>query len=72
MLGTPCHYVSHADPSDFQPMKANFGIIPALTDGKRRNRRERARAYAERALEGLEVYWKAAGEPWHARKHETN
>ncbi|MBE2181910.1 MAG: methylenetetrahydrofolate--tRNA-(uracil(54)-C(5))-methyltransferase (FADH(2)-oxidizing) TrmFO, partial [Anaerolineae bacterium] len=25
MLGAMCHYVTHADPKEFQPMKANFG-----------------------------------------------
>ncbi|KAA3647774.1 MAG: methylenetetrahydrofolate--tRNA-(uracil(54)-C(5))-methyltransferase (FADH(2)-oxidizing) TrmFO [Chloroflexi bacterium] len=56
MLGALCHYITHADASDFQPMKANFGIMPPLTDGVRRNKRQRAAAYAERALEDLETY----------------
>jgi methylenetetrahydrofolate--tRNA-(uracil-5-)-methyltransferase len=56
MLGALCHYVTHAEAADFQPMKANFGIVPALTDGKKRNRRQRAGAYAERALTDLEVF----------------
>jgi methylenetetrahydrofolate--tRNA-(uracil-5-)-methyltransferase len=30
MLGALCHYVTHADLKDFQPMKANFGILPPL------------------------------------------
>jgi len=30
MLGALCHYVTHADLKDFQPMKANFGIMPPL------------------------------------------
>ncbi|KXK16185.1 MAG: tRNA uridine 5-carboxymethylaminomethyl modification enzyme gid [Chloroflexi bacterium OLB14] len=30
MLGALCHYVTHADLKDFQPMKANFGILPEL------------------------------------------
>lgn len=56
MLGALCHYITHADPADFQPMKANFGILPPLdTPGKgRRNKRQRAQAYAERALQDLE------------------
>ncbi|MBN2500560.1 MAG: methylenetetrahydrofolate--tRNA-(uracil(54)-C(5))-methyltransferase (FADH(2)-oxidizing) TrmFO [Anaerolineales bacterium] len=56
MLGAICHYITHADASDFQPMKANFGIIPALTDGKKRNKRERATAYAERAANDLDAF----------------
>ena len=32
MLGSLCHYITHADLKDFQPMKANFGILPALDE----------------------------------------
>ena len=53
MMGSLCHYVSHADPPQFQPMKANFGIMLPLDDGVRRNRRERSKAYAERSLREL-------------------
>ena len=49
MLGSLAHYIAHADPKLFQPMKANFGLMPPLDDGRRRNRRERASAYAERS-----------------------
>jgi methylenetetrahydrofolate--tRNA-(uracil-5-)-methyltransferase len=54
MLGSLCHYVTHADPHDFQPMKANFGILPEL-DRCIKNKRERYQAYAERALNDLWV-----------------
>ncbi len=53
MVGALCHYVSHAEPRHFQPMKANFGILPDLTDSIR-NKRERYAAYAARALADLE------------------
>jgi methylenetetrahydrofolate--tRNA-(uracil-5-)-methyltransferase len=56
MLGSLCHYISHADIKDFQPMKANFGIIPPLTDGVKRNKRQRAAAYAARALDSIKQY----------------
>ena len=55
MLGALCHYITHANAVDFQPMKANFGILPQL-DIKvkgRRNKRQRAEAYVQRALEDL-------------------
>jgi len=55
MLGALCHYVTHAEPQRFQPMKANFGILPPLADDRRRNRRERAVAYAERARLALDA-----------------
>ena len=56
MLGALCHYVTHASKADFQPMKANFGIMPPLTDGVRRGRRERAAVYSVRSLELLAAH----------------
>ncbi|HEX5809417.1 MAG TPA: hypothetical protein VFY25_12190, partial [Anaerolineales bacterium] len=54
--GALCHYVTHADLKDFQPMKANFGILPSLeTTGKKSGKRERGKAYSERALEDLQL-----------------
>ncbi len=50
ILGALCYYITHASEADFQPMKANFGIVPPLEDGVRRNKRQRAAAYSERAL----------------------
>lgn len=54
MLGALCHYVTHAAPRDFQPMKANFGIMPPLASPKKLKKRQRAEAYAQRALTSLE------------------
>ena len=54
MLGALCHYVTHADLKDFQPMKANFGILPPLEFGSKIGKRERGSAYAERALANLQ------------------
>jgi methylenetetrahydrofolate--tRNA-(uracil-5-)-methyltransferase len=57
MLGALCHYVTHADMKDFQPMKANFGILPPLADLPRKSgKRERTQAYADRALADLERF----------------
>ena len=53
MLGALCHYVTHADLKDFQPMKANFGILPPLELTSKIGKRERGSAYAERALADL-------------------
>lgn len=53
MLGALCHYITHADAGSFQPMKANMGILPPLDDGVRRKKRERAKAYADRAKRDL-------------------
>jgi methylenetetrahydrofolate--tRNA-(uracil-5-)-methyltransferase len=62
MLGALCHYVAHAEPDRFQPMKANMGILPPLDDGVRRNKRQRAQAYAERAGRDFDVFWTGVGE----------
>jgi len=55
MLGALCHYVTHADLKDFQPMKANFGILPPLESTPKIGKRERGTAYAERALNDLHL-----------------
>lgn len=57
MLGALCHYVTHADLKDFQPMKANFGILPPIlsTATAKIGKRERGQAYAERALMDLQL-----------------
>ncbi|RIK17963.1 MAG: methylenetetrahydrofolate--tRNA-(uracil(54)-C(5))-methyltransferase (FADH(2)-oxidizing) TrmFO [Anaerolineae bacterium] len=51
MLGALCHYVTHSAVKDFQPMKANFGILPPLPP--RPGKEERGRHYAERALTAM-------------------
>jgi methylenetetrahydrofolate--tRNA-(uracil-5-)-methyltransferase len=56
MLGALCHYITHADLKDFQPMKANFGILPALTLEKKIGKRERGQLYADRAANILKIY----------------
>lgn len=48
MLGALCHYVTHADPKNFQPMKANFGLFPPPQS--KMSKRDRGLWYAERAL----------------------
>ncbi len=53
MLGALCHYVTHAEPKEFQPMKANFGLMPPL-EQPIRNKRSRYQAYVTRALHDLE------------------
>jgi methylenetetrahydrofolate--tRNA-(uracil-5-)-methyltransferase len=55
MLGALCHYITHADLKDFQPMKANFGILPPLEFTTKVGKRERSRIYAERALADLQL-----------------
>ncbi len=56
MLGALCHYITHADASDFQPMKANFGLLPAIITERKQNRRERSQAKADQAITDLQSY----------------
>ncbi len=60
MIGALCNYITHASPADFQPMKANFGILPPLDTGEKklRGKRNRAAAYTIRAGKDLEKFMK--------------
>ncbi len=62
MLGALCHYVTHADLKDFQPMKANFGILPPLEGNSKIGKRERGKLYAERAMADLAFALRHIGE----------
>jgi methylenetetrahydrofolate--tRNA-(uracil-5-)-methyltransferase len=52
MLGALAHYITHAEPKDFQPMKANFGIMPDLAIHDK-SRQKRKQMYVERALKDI-------------------
>lgn len=56
MLGSLANYVTAADPKHFQPMNANFGILPPLPE-RIRDKDGRKEAQSQRALERLEA-WK--------------
>ena len=62
MIGALCNYVCSAAPGGFQPMKANFGLLPSL-DPPVRKKRERYAAYARRALADLQHLVDSAGLP---------
>jgi len=51
MIGALSSYVSNRNVTDFQPMKPNFGLMPPLC--ARMPRRQRYRAYSERALRAM-------------------
>ena len=55
MIGALLYYISHAEPRDFQPMKANFGLMPPLEKRVRR-KRDRYQAYARRALSDFDAF----------------
>ena len=61
MLGALCRYITQASMEDFQPMKANFGILPSLNSPNRLTKRERFAAIAERARTDLSAYLKNEG-----------
>ncbi len=54
-LGGMARYITTADPDHFQPMNANFGLLPKL-EQKIRNKKEKNEALAQRALDKLAVF----------------
>lgn len=50
MLGALCHYVTHAAAKQFQPMKANFGLLPPPEPGLKQ---DRPAYYNQRSLTAL-------------------
>jgi methylenetetrahydrofolate--tRNA-(uracil-5-)-methyltransferase len=48
MTGALLYYITHASPADFQPMKANFNILPPL-ENPSRSKKERGLAHAKRS-----------------------
>lgn len=57
MLGALCHYITHTDPKTFQPMKANFGILPPLViNDQKGNKRDRAQKYAQRSEKEMDEF----------------
>lgn len=51
-LGSMAQYITTADFKHFQPMNANFGLLPKL-ETKIRNKKEKNEALAQRALDGI-------------------
>ena len=60
MLGALCRYITDSRLKDFQPMKANFGLLPPL-EKRIRRKKERYRAYADRALRDIEEFIRKHG-----------
>lgn len=52
MLGSLARYITSADPEHFQPMNANFGLLPPLPE-RVRGKEARRKAQVERALEAI-------------------
>jgi methylenetetrahydrofolate--tRNA-(uracil-5-)-methyltransferase len=60
MLGALNKHVINRTEKAFQPMKANFGLLPALVD-KIKPKRERYQAYSDRAIKDLKFFLKTSG-----------
>jgi len=56
LTGALCHYVTRAEQSHFQPMKANLGLLPPL-EKTRMSKWERSRRLTERAMEAFDRWW---------------
>jgi len=61
MLGSLMRYVHECDPAAFQPMNANFGLLPPLADAVR-DKRRRKEALAERSLEAMRAFAESVAE----------
>lgn len=55
MIGALADYISDPTVKKFQPMGANFGVLPEL-EARPRDKKERGAAYAKRALEAMDKY----------------
>jgi methylenetetrahydrofolate--tRNA-(uracil-5-)-methyltransferase len=54
-MGSMSHYITTANPKNFQPMNANFGLFPPLTM-KIKDKKERLSAFAERAISTIQNF----------------
>lgn len=55
MLGALCHAISNSPIETFQPIKANFGLLPLLSNPLR-SKAQRSEAYSQRALDVLQTF----------------
>ncbi len=57
MMGAMSHYITTTEGKNFQPMNANFGLVPALVGHPVRMKKpEKYALYAERALEAIKDF----------------
>jgi methylenetetrahydrofolate--tRNA-(uracil-5-)-methyltransferase len=62
-LGSLVHYITHADPKDFQPANITFDLLEPLEEELRkkvRDKKERHRMVCARALEAFDAWWARA------------
>jgi methylenetetrahydrofolate--tRNA-(uracil-5-)-methyltransferase len=61
-LGSLVHYITRADPKDFQPANITFDLLEPLEEELRksvRDKKERHRIQCERALAAFDAWWSA-------------
>lgn len=57
MIGAMADYITSANPGNFQPINANFGLVPPFEE-RIKNKKERYEKYAERALTTIQNFTK--------------
>lgn len=57
VIGSMAQYITTANPKNFQPINANFGLLPPL-DKRIKNKKERYEQLAERALDTIQNFVK--------------
>jgi methylenetetrahydrofolate--tRNA-(uracil-5-)-methyltransferase len=65
-LGSLVHYITHADPKDFQPANITFDLLEPLEEELRkkvRDKQERHRIVCERSLAAFDAWWDAISRP---------
>jgi methylenetetrahydrofolate--tRNA-(uracil-5-)-methyltransferase len=65
-LGSLVHYITHADPKDFQPANITFDLLEPLEEELRkkvRDKKERHRIVCERSLAAFDTWWAAIPHP---------
>ncbi len=60
MIGSLSRYISDPTVKKFQPMGANFGVLPELKE-RPRDKKERAKAYSDRSFQSLEFFINSRG-----------
>lgn len=55
VIGSMAYYITHTNKKNFQPMNANFGLLPNL-DTRIKDKKERYEALADRAITALEHF----------------
>jgi methylenetetrahydrofolate--tRNA-(uracil-5-)-methyltransferase len=63
-MGSLVHYITHADPKDFQPANITFDLLEPLEEELRkkiRDKKERHRMQCERSLAAFDAWWAACG-----------